>query len=161
MCPMDENVLYFRKKARNCVNVYEEIRRLEKQIEEIEYRMNGVSAVDPSKLRGMSSQFSHDSWLLSMSEKKDILELRLDACHKYIDWIMAVIVSCKKEYRPYIVSVYLQRKTVSSQASYDESPLLGFSHALIEEVKQSVTPEMIDKMEQIEKQRKSKRIQYS
>ena len=145
----DDSITFFKHKAYRCIYIYKKIEELKKEIEELDYRITGVTGISLSATRGSSSQEDRDLHRLKLMNKKDILETRLAACHEYISWIHEIVRACSREYRPYIVETYLRRKRVDNTAAEAGIPVSVLSRRMSAELKKALTKERIERMNKI------------
>lgn len=147
--PKNENVKYFKNRARNCIYIYQKRSYLDKQIEELEYRIKGISAVDSSKTHDCFDPKQREYANLVLMEKKDILVARKRACDDYIRWIFRVVSRCPKDKRPYIVSIYLERKKIEAISEEAGIPMTRMSHDISVALNDVITEKDINMMDGI------------
>ncbi len=145
----DDSITFFKQKAYHCIYIYKKIEELKNEIEELDYRITGVTGIDLTASRGSGSQEDKELRRLKLMHKKDILEARLAACHEYISWIHEVVRACSREYRPYIVETYLRRKRVDNTAAEAGIPVSVLSRRMSAELKKALTAERIERMNKI------------
>ena len=145
----DDSITFFKRKAYYCICIYKKIEELKNEIEELDYRITGVTGIDLTASRGSGRQEDRDLHRLKLMNKKDILETRLAACHEYISWIHEIVRACSREYRPYIVETYLRRKRVDNTAAEAGIPVSVLSRRMSAELKRALTIERIERMNKI------------
>ena len=145
----DDSIAFFKRKAYRCLTIYKKIETLKRQIEELDYRIAGVTGIDLTATHGSSTQSDKDYQKLKLMDRKDVLERRLKACNEYINWLYEVVEDCSKEYRPYIVETYMLRKRVDSTAMEAEIPVSVLSRKMGAELKSALSEERIRRMEDI------------
>ena len=145
----DDSITFFKRKAYYCICIYKRIEELKREIEELDYRITGVTGIDLTASRGSGSQEDRDLHRLKLMNKKDILEARLSDCHEYISWMREVVRACSREYRPYIVETYLRRKRVEKTAAEAGIPVSVLSRRMSVELKKALTKERIERMNKI------------
>lgn len=145
----DDSIIFFKQKAYRCIYIYKKIEELKKEIEELEYRITGVTGISMTASRGSGSQEDKELHRLKLMSKKDALEAKIAVCNEYVSWIFEVVRACSKEYRPYIVETYLRRKRVDNTAAEAGVPVSVLSRRMSTELKNALTKERIERMNKI------------
>ena len=145
----EDSITFFKQKAYRCIYIYKKIEELKKEIEELDYRITGVTGISLTASHGSGSQEDKELHRLKLMSKKDALEAKIAVCNEYVSWIFEVVRACSKEYRPYIVETYLRRKRVDNTAAEAGVPVTVLSRRMSAELKNALTKERIERMNKI------------
>lgn len=108
---MKKRIETFKDELKHLNDYMNEVRRLEGEIETLEYEMENVKGIDYSKQSGSYNEQAAMNKILGMIERKEILEKRKKITKEKINYIGDILKKMSEEDRTLLIEVIADRRT--------------------------------------------------
>ena len=110
----------FKQIAKNLETYKKKIKECERQIEEIYYILSGLKGISTDKIRYAVNKDEQIEKYYKLLEKKQGLVDKIKEYQLLVNWVTKVINRCPQHYRPYIIDIYVNDKSINDVAKKRE-----------------------------------------